>query len=102
MYHLIKRLAVNILAVSAVIKTFSVLPSNDTSSRTYRDFSPTDANQATNTSNDDRQKNYRSPETDSTTKKANALLDLLHHLLRHDDATPMDATKIDAVNNAGT
>jgi hypothetical protein len=100
MYHLIKVLAALFLVTVTPIKTCSVLFSNDTFSRTYGGFSPTDANRATNTFNDDRPKKSQSPDTDSTTTKANALLDLRDPLLRRDDVTPMDATKIDAVNNA--
>jgi hypothetical protein len=95
----IKRLAAALLAVAIMIRTYSVLSSNDTFSRTYRCFSPTDANQATNTFNDDRQKNYKSPDTGNATTEANALLDILRNLARHDDVTPMGATNIEAVNN---
>jgi hypothetical protein len=102
MYHPIKVLAVIMTVVSATIETFSFPSSNDTFSRAYGGFSPTDANQATNTFGDDRPKNYQSPDTDSRTTQANALLGLCRHLLRHDDVSPMGATKIDADNNAST
>jgi hypothetical protein len=101
MYHRIKVLAALFLVTVTADETFSVLFSNDTFTRAYGGFSPTDANRAANTFNDDRPKKSQSPDTDSTTTKANAQLDLCRHLLRHDDVTPMDATKIDAVNNAG-
>ncbi len=65
MNHLIKRLAAVTLAAATVI-IFSFISSNDNFSRAYRCFSPTDANQTTTTFNDDRSKNYKSPDTDST------------------------------------
>ncbi len=102
MSHKIKRLAVAILVVATVIKIFSYLSSNDTFSRAYGCFSPTDANQATNTFNDDRPKNYQSTDTDRPTNEAKALLELCSHLPGHDDVTSIGATKIDAVNNTGT
>jgi hypothetical protein len=102
MYHRIQILAALFLVTVTAIETFSVLFSNDTSNRTYGGFSPTDANRATNTFNDDRPKISQSPDTDNTTTKANALLDLYRHLLRRDDVSPMDATKIDDDSNAGT
>ncbi len=102
MYHQIKVLAVIIILVDATIKTFSFLSFNDTFSRTYGGFSPTDANQATNTFSDDRPKNSQSPYTESRTTQANALLDLLHHFLRHDDVSRIGSTKIEADSNAGT
>ncbi len=99
MHNLIKRLAVASLAVATVVKTFGVLFSNDTSSRIYGGFSPTDANQATNTFNDDRPKKSQSPDTDSGATKANATVDLRSHLLRHDDdVNPMCAIKIEVVS----
>jgi hypothetical protein len=102
MYHRIQVLASLFLVTVTADETFSVLFSNDTSTRTYGGLSPTDANRAANTFNDDRPKKSQNPDTDSTTTKANAQLDVRRHLLRHDDVTPMDATKIDAVNNAST
>ncbi len=102
MNHHRKWLAVIILVVAAMIKTFSFLSSNDTYSRTYGGFSPTDANQTTNTFNDDWPKKSQSPDTDSSTTKANAQLDLHQQFLRHDDVSPMGATKIEAGNNADT
>jgi hypothetical protein len=102
MYNSIKVLAVIITVVAATITTFSFPSSDDTFSRAYGGFSPTDANKATNTFSDDRPKNSQSPDTDSRTTQANALLYLRHHLLRHDDVSPMGATKIDADNNAST
>ncbi len=94
MNHLIKGVAVIILVVTAKIKTFSVPSYNDTFSRAYGYFSPTDANQATNTFNDDRPKKFQRLDTESSTTVANALLDIRHHLLRHDDVSPLGATKI--------
>jgi hypothetical protein len=102
MNYLTKGLAVIILVVTATIKTFSVPSYNDTFSRAYGFFSPTDANQATNTFNDDWPKKSQRPDTESSTTVANALLDLDHHLLRHDDVSSLGATKIEADNNAGT
>jgi hypothetical protein len=63
MNHLIKRLAVASLVVATVIEIFRVLYSNETFSRTYGCFSPTDENQAPKTFNDDRSKNHKSPDT---------------------------------------
>jgi hypothetical protein len=100
MNHHVKRLAAFLLAVAIIIKTYSFLSLNDTFSRAYSCFSLMDANQATNTYNDDRPKNYKSPDTKNATTKENALLELLRHLARHDDVTPMGATKIEAINNA--
>jgi hypothetical protein len=67
MYHPIKVLAVIITVVAATIKTSNFPSSNDTFSRDYGGFSPTDANQATNTFSDDRLKNSQSPDTNSRT-----------------------------------
>jgi hypothetical protein len=96
MKHIIKRLTAAILAVATVIKIFSVLSTNDILSKAYGCFSPADANQATNTFNDDRPKNYQSPVTDRPTTEANALFEFRRHLSGHDDVTPIRTTKIDA------